>query len=449
MAEGGRLLTCYTGLNPYRGFESLPHRQITEFEPKQNKGSAGKIKINEMKIPTINSKIALIGLGDLTLISAGIFALKSFDLPKLANNQKVLSNTEIVAKVKPATVYIETTEGSGSGMIIDAEGYILTNAHVVEGVSTAKVKLADGSLYSAEVKGRDEIIDVAILKISGQNFPFVIFGNSDEIAQGNNVYTLGFPFGLEGDVSFKEGTISRRISDGDATYLETSAEIHPGNSGGPLVSHSGEVVGINSAGFGESVGGVTIGETIKLAIPINVIKGLIPDLKTGREILVEKKPSKSASQQKPTQPTAPQQNISRITSQVIEFETVLEGKVVDADLNCIGFAVYQNMVITNPSLLPEAFPNSKEYYENKCSSSYVQLNLLRNKLVAEPELQNLRRILTVYIDDIRALASYALGGGSSGSTIDKYDAAFDTYRLEAREELLRLQRQYNVKPQYN
>ena len=208
-----------------------------------------------MKIPTINSKIVLVGLAGIVLISAGVFAWKSSDLnlPAITNNQRILSNTEIIAKVKPATVYIETTEGAGSGMIIDEEGYILTNAHVVAGVSTAKVKLSDGELYSAEVKGRDEIIDVAILKISGEDFPFVKFGNSDEVAQGSNVYTLGFPFGLEGDVSFKEGTISRRISDGDTTYLETSAEIHPGNSGGPLVNHFGEVVGINSAGFGEEI----------------------------------------------------------------------------------------------------------------------------------------------------------------------------------------------------
>ena len=265
-------------------------------------------------------KIILVSLCGLVLISTGVFAWKSSNLhlPLITNGQKVLSNTEIVADVKPATVYIETTEGSGSGMIIDSEGYILTNAHVVEGVSTAKVKLSDGQLYSAEVKGRDEIIDVAILKISGENFPFVKFGNSDEIAQGNNVYTLGFPFGLEGDVSFKEGTISRRISDGDTTYLETSAEIHPGNSGGPLVNHFGEVVGINSAGFGEEIEGVTIGETIKLAIPINVVKGLISDLKNGREILVTKEPVKSASQQKPKSPqTTIPPNTAAIKAQFI------------------------------------------------------------------------------------------------------------------------------------
>src|SRR3989344_1924815 len=115
-----------------------------------------------MKIPIINSKIVLLGLAILVLISAGVLVWKSSDMnfSAITNNQKILSNTEIIAKVKPATVYIETTEGAGSGMIIDEEGYILTNAHVVAGVSTAKVKLSDGELYSAEVIGRDEIIDV-------------------------------------------------------------------------------------------------------------------------------------------------------------------------------------------------------------------------------------------------------------------------------------------------
>jgi len=398
----------------------------------------------------LTSKIVLGILGGIVLISGGVFAYKTLDinLPQISSKQKVLSNTEIVAEVKPAIVYIETTEGVGSGMIIDAEGYILTNAHVVAGVSTAKVKLSDGQLYSAEVKGRDEIIDVAILKISGENFPFVKFGDSDAIVQGNNVFTLGFPFGLEGDVSFKEGTISRRISDGDVTFLETSAEIHPGNSGGPLVNHSGEVVGINSAGFGESIEGVTIGETIKLAIPINAVKELIPDLKNGREILVETKPKATASQQKPSAPVAPQKDLSRIKAQIIEFEDVLEGKLVDADINCKVYATYNNLEIVDPSLLPQALPESKETYKQRCLSSYVPLNLLRNKLVAEPETQNLRRILTAYIDSVRALAMFALDGGYSAQVIDKHSAEFDLYRLEAREELLRLQRQYNVKPQY-
>lgn len=199
-----------------------------------------------------------------------------------------LSNAEIIKRVKPATVFIETTEGAGSGMIIDASGYILTNAHVVEDVSIAKVKLSDGRILTALVVGRDESIDLAILKISGSNFSKVELGNSDEVVQGDEVFTLGYPFGLKGDVSFKEGTISRRISDESSTYLETSAEIHPGNSGGPLVNKYGEVIGVNTAVLGSSIKGIAIGETIKLAIPINETKSILDDLKSGRSVLQSK-----------------------------------------------------------------------------------------------------------------------------------------------------------------
>ncbi len=398
-----------------------------------------------------NIKNVLLVLLGLSIIS-GFFAWRYFDLglPEAVNKQKILSNTEIIAKVKQATVYIETTEGSGSGMIIDAEGHILTNAHVVEGVSVAKIKLSDGQLYSAKVKGRDEIIDVAILKISGEDFPFVVLGDSDEIAQGNNVYTLGFPFGLEGDVSFKEGTISRRISDGDVTYLETSAEIHPGNSGGPLVNHYGEVVGINSAGFGESIEGVTIGETIKLAIPINIVKGLIPDLENGREIVADILEEKIAETQQgePQKSIAQQRDISRVVSQIREFESVLEEKIIDADVKCSSFATYNNVAIVAPDDLPHAFPGGKEKYEKMCISSYSALALLRNKLIAEPELQNLRRIMTAYIDLIQELTLYASNGGYSAQVLDKYSVDSNLYSQEAREELLRLQREYNVESQY-
>lgn len=209
------------------------------------------------------------------------------DINTVKTKRVALSNSEIVDQVKPATVFIETKKGAGSGMIIDENGYILTNAHVVWNASAAKIKLSDGRTLSAEVIGRDEIIDLAILKIVGSNFSKVTLGDSDGVTQGEDVFTLGYPFGLEGDVSFKEGTISRRISDGDANYLETSAEIHPGNSGGPLVNKYGEVVGVNTASYGQSIKGVTVGETIKLAIPINVAKNLIPELKGGRKIVID------------------------------------------------------------------------------------------------------------------------------------------------------------------
>ena len=191
---------------------------------------------------------------------------------------KKLSNAEIIKKVKPAVVYIETADGSGSGMIIEEGGFVLTNAHVVHGTSVATITISDGRSFEGLVVGRDEYADVALLKMAGK-FHFVDLSDSDKVQAGDEVFTLGFPFGIKGDVSFKNGTISRRLTNGSNKYFETSAEIHPGNSGGPLVDRYGKVIGINTAIFGTNVQGVQVGETIKLAIPMNIAKGFIPDLK--------------------------------------------------------------------------------------------------------------------------------------------------------------------------
>ena len=217
-------------------------------------------------------------------------AAPSVSTTKIANKNSAttLSNSQVIKKVKPAVVYIETDASTGSGMVISSDGFILTNAHVVQNSTTAKITLSSGSIYTASVVGRDENIDLAVLKVNAQNLAKVDFGDSDTAEQGDEVFTLGYPFGIKGDVSFKEGTISRKIVDGTNTYIETSAEIHPGNSGGPLVNAEGSVVGVNSASFGQSIKGIAVGETIKFAIPINVAKNLIPELKAGRQVIVPK-----------------------------------------------------------------------------------------------------------------------------------------------------------------
>jgi len=213
-------------------------------------------------------------------------AVKSIPLTRLTNSQ-------IIKKIKPAVVYIETQDSAGSGMIFTTDGYILTNAHVVEGYSVANISISSGETLSGIVVGRNEDEDLAVMKITSEKiFTKVTFGDSSKTEQGDEVFTLGFPFGIKGDVSFKEGTISRRIEN----YFETSAEIHPGNSGGPLVNRYGEVVGINTAIFGTTVAGVQFGETIKLAIPINVVKNYISDLRAGKNIVVEPKQDKVADQ---------------------------------------------------------------------------------------------------------------------------------------------------------
>jgi S1-C subfamily serine protease len=211
-----------------------------------------------------------------------------------------LSNSQIITKIKPTTVYITTESGSGSGMIFTADGYILTNDHVVKGVSVAKISLSTGEVINGTVIGRDEVIDLAVIKLNTtKQLPKIDFGDSDKTQQGDEVFTFGFPFGIEGDVSFKEGTISRRIEN----YFETSAEIHPGNSGGPLVNRYGQVIGINTAIFGKSISGIQLGETIKLAIPINNAKNLIPDLKAGKVFINEAARAKEAEEKRKIEET--------------------------------------------------------------------------------------------------------------------------------------------------
>lgn len=193
-----------------------------------------------------------------------------------------LTNSEIINKVKPAVVYIQTEDGSGSGMIFTSDGYILTNAHVVGGFSSVDVSTNNGSFYGSVI-GRDTILDLAVIKIdSTTNFPIIEFGDSDKAIPGDEIFTLGFPFGIKGDVSFKEGTISRIINDSaTSTYFEISAEIHPGNSGGPLVNRYGQVIGINTFIIGNKINGIIVGESIKFAIPINIAKSNIEKLKNG------------------------------------------------------------------------------------------------------------------------------------------------------------------------
>lgn len=272
----------YVGVKQYQNYQAKDHSNDIV---KQNTQSTTTPEISE--IERLRQEVEQLKKQQSLSSQSQSSTTKKEVASPVPTKRVVLSNVNIIKKVKPATVYVETTKGAGSGMIIDANGYILTNAHVVWDVSVAKIKLSDGKSFSAEVIGRDEIVDLAILKIVGSGFSKVTLGDSDNVVQGDDVFTLGYPFGLEGDVSFKEGTISRRISDGNTSYLETSAEIHPGNSGGPLVNKYGEVVGINSASYGQSVKGINIGETIKLAIPINVAKNLIPELKGGRKIVID------------------------------------------------------------------------------------------------------------------------------------------------------------------
>ena len=172
--------------------------------------------------------------------------------------------------------------GTGTGFIIDHEGYILTNNHVVKGADTIKVTLQNEKEYEARLVGSDPKTDVALIKIVKKNgehisFPFISMGNSEKVEVGEWVVAIGNPFGLSHTVT--TGVISakgRNIGSGPYDeFIQTDAAINPGNSGGPLLNMDGDVIGINTAIFSGSGGNVGIG----FALPINMAKAILGDLK--------------------------------------------------------------------------------------------------------------------------------------------------------------------------
>ena len=166
----------------------------------------------------------------------------------------------------------------GSGFIIDADGSILTNNHVVENAQKIVVKLSDEQEYEAKVVGRDPKTDIAIIKINAKSgLTAAGLGDSDNLEVGEWVMAIGNPFGLDSTVT--SGIVSakgRHIGQGPYdNFIQTDASINPGNSGGPLINLRGEVIGINTAIFSRSGGNIGIG----FAIPINLVKELLPQLK--------------------------------------------------------------------------------------------------------------------------------------------------------------------------
>ena len=173
--------------------------------------------------------------------------------------------------------------GFGSGCILDAEGHILTNNHVIAGADELKVTLGDGREFDAEVVGTDEDTDVAVIQIVGdaKDLPTIVMGDSDQVKVGQWVLAIGNPFGLRHTVSAGIVSATGRTI-GAATYesmIQTDAAINPGNSGGPLVNLHCEVIGINAAIVGRG-GNIGIG----FAIPINMAKDILDDLIAGRQV---------------------------------------------------------------------------------------------------------------------------------------------------------------------
>lgn len=166
----------------------------------------------------------------------------------------------------------------GSGFFVSADGYIMTNSHVVQGANKITVTLSEGRELDATIVGTDPRTDIAIIKVEGKNFPFISLGDSDSIDIAEWVIAIGSPFQLEASVTVgvvsAKGRQNLRINDFE-DFIQTDAAINPGNSGGPLLNLDGEVIGINTAIFSRNGGYMGIGFAIPSNMAHNIMKQII------------------------------------------------------------------------------------------------------------------------------------------------------------------------------
>lgn len=168
-------------------------------------------------------------------------------------------------------------QGLGSGVIVDPQGHIVTNHHVIANADRINVQLADGRAAQAQVVGRDPDTDLAVLQIDMKNLPVMPLGRSDRIKVGDVVLAIGSPLGLSQTVTHGIVSATGRAQLGVATFesfIQTDAAINVGNSGGALVNTRGELIGINTAVLGKNLGAEGIG----VAIPVDLVRGVMRDI---------------------------------------------------------------------------------------------------------------------------------------------------------------------------
>jgi serine protease Do len=240
--------------------------------------------------------------------AAGVLGLTGtlLPLPSKAQPHELPDFADLVERVGPAVVNIRTTErapdgprtpfrrrapalqgsdevprGEGSGFILSADGYVMTNAHVVEGATEVYVTLTDKREFKAKIVGADERTDVALVKIEASGLPLLRIGDVSRLRVGEWVVAIGSPFGLDNTVTAGIVSAKQRETGSDVPFIQTDVAVNPGNSGGPLINIRGEAVGINSqilSPVGSFVG-------ISFAIPIDEAMRVADQLKaTGRVV---------------------------------------------------------------------------------------------------------------------------------------------------------------------
>lgn len=306
--------------NPYAQAAQKPQKPKKEKKP-MSKGQKRALKILAgvmaclmVSVGSIGGFVALINNGYISVNNSGSSTEPAFTINKLVDNNQPASTVsgeltpqEVAKKVIPSVVCIQNYQRSnnnsmfffgggaqsgdagdevspaseGSGIIATSDGYIITNAHVVEGASSLKVILSDGTSYEAQLVGSDSITDLAVIKIDATGLQAAEFGSSGDLEVGDSVMAIGNPGGLELSSSVTQGIVSalnRQITNSETGYtmdcIQTDTAINPGNSGGALVNMYGQVVGINSSKI------VAEGyEGLGFAIPIDDAQSVISNLK--------------------------------------------------------------------------------------------------------------------------------------------------------------------------
>lgn len=306
--------------NPYTQAAQKPQKPKKEKKP-MSKGKkialkvvAGVMACLMVSVGSIGGFVALINNGYISVNNSGSTTEPAFTINKLVDNNQPASTVsgeltpqEVAKKVIPSVVCIQNYQRSnnnsmfffgggaqsgdagdevspvseGSGIIATSDGYIITNAHVVEGASSLKVILSDGTSYEAQLVGSDSITDLAVIKIDATGLQAAEFGSSSDLEVGDSVMAIGNPGGLELSSSVTQGIVSalnRQITNSETGYtmdcIQTDTAINPGNSGGALVNMYGQVVGINSSKI------VAEGyEGLGFAIPIDDAQSVISNLK--------------------------------------------------------------------------------------------------------------------------------------------------------------------------
>jgi putative serine protease PepD len=208
-----------------------------------------------------------------------------------SSSDGVMTPHDVYGAAKDSVAFITTGSGTGSGFVISADGYIVTNAHVVDGANgQIKAKIGDGKALDAKLVGEDASTDLALLKVSASNLKALTLADSSTVEVGDPAYAIGNPFGLDRTLTVGVVSALQREIDSPNGFsiddvIQTDAAINPGNSGGPLFNSAGQVIGVNSqiespnANSSGQAGNVGIG----FAIPANTVKNVIAQLRdTGK-----------------------------------------------------------------------------------------------------------------------------------------------------------------------